>query len=76
MATDMRKGTGVELLQKPLRESRSRGKGGGGGEQGVKHLPADPKAQVGLGTHARTSSRLDSPTGCPSLRERQGWKNI
>lgn len=77
MAADMRKGTRVELLQEPLRESGSRGEGGRGGEQGLKHLPVDPKAQGDLArTLAGTGSRLDSPTGRPSLRERQGWKNI
>lgn len=37
VAMDMKKGTGVEPLDKLLQESGSRG--GGGGQQGVKHLP-------------------------------------
>ena len=53
MAADMRKGTRVELLQEPLRESGSRGEGGRGGEQGLKHLPADPKAQGDLARRHR-----------------------
>lgn len=43
VAVDMRKGMGVAPLEKPLQERGSR-RERGGGEQGVKHLPAAPKA--------------------------------